>query len=319
MILRALGLVLATMVAVGCGDDVPRRGERDSGVRPDSGTGPFDAGSRDGGVDPGTVLARGAVVVSSCLGGSAGALLLSAYGSVRPESGLSELLREQGTCLAEARSGCDAVDACLGIELDVPGECVAGCDGSTAILCGGGRHVRWRCADLGFTCVDGGCVPAEEACSASACDGSVPVICTDGVATRGPDCAPLGLDCALLDDGTPACAGRGEACTPTVSEPPAVDFFGNAIECADREHLASCVHGGRHEIACADVLDGMTCRTTTEMTPRAFCGLSSECNPLTVVVEFCTGDEVTVCNAGRLDRVSCIELGFERCISGRCE
>ncbi len=313
-------LVVLLVAWAGCGNDVPRRGERDSGARPDSGPPPSrDAGSDAGpSADDPATLARAAVVMSSCIGGSAGVLLFQAYGSAAPPSYLSSLLREHAVCLATEGTGCEAIDTCLGIELDVSGECTPGCEGDTAVLCGAG-HVRWDCADVGLAWVDGTCVADDDTCTESACDGDRPLVCTDGVPERGPDCAAYGLSCAPPAAGDPGCTGGGEACEAMVAATTTIEWFEDSIECVDRETLASCVNGGTHEIACADIARGMTCRTTSAVEMRAYCGLANECDPFTTVVEFCSGDDVPVCNAGRLDRVSCFDLGFTRCASGHCE
>jgi len=313
--------------AGGCGKDPPPRGGRDAGTRPDTGPPPGRDAGPDGGpsaTDP-AVLARAAVVLSSCLGGSAGARLLDALGTVTAPSGLGHLLREHAVCLATTGTGCDALDTCLGIELDVPGECTAGCDGTTAVICGA-SHVRWRCADTGLTCAEGQCLADGAACTESACEGDVPRVCLGTVAERGPSCAEHALDCVHplgegVDGGVAAaagCRGPGGDCTSTVKTTLSIDFLSDAIECVDADRIATCINDGRHEMACSDLLPGLSCRTTSDVERLPFCGLSNECNPLTAVVEYCSGTELVVCNLGRLDRVSCSRLGFSRCTTGRC-
>jgi hypothetical protein len=254
--------------------------------------------------------------MSSCLGGSASVLLSDAYGVRAPESSFGELLRTHAVCIATTGGGCDAVDACLGIELDVPGDCTPGCDGEVAVLCGAG-HVRWRCADLGLACIDGVCAVSGAACSDDACAGSSPVRCLMGTAQTGPDCTAFDSTCAT-PTGPSACVGRGEACTETASTTNTIDFFDNGVECVDGDTLAACINGGRAEVACDALAPGTTCRTTSEVMPRAFCGRGNACNPFTTVVEFCSGNDIAVCNAGRLQTVRCLDLGFSGCTTGRC-
>lgn len=312
---------LLVAAAAGCGgDDVPRRGERDSGARPDTGPPPGRDAGADAAPDPDdpALLARAAVVISSCLGGSAGALLFDAYGSVAAPGSFPKLLRDHAVCLATAGTGCDALDTCLGLELDVPGECVPGCDADGAASYCGSGHVRWRCADVGLACIGGECVADGGDCTDTTCEGGVPVVCTDGTAARGPDCGAHGLVCEMAAGADPGCRGGGEACEPATETSVTVQWFDNSIECAGGDTLVTCINGGRYELACADIADGMRCRTTTDVDARAFCGLANECNPFTTVVEYCSGDDVSVCNAGRLERVSCFDLGFERCVSGSC-
>ena len=264
-------------------------------------------------------LARAAVVMSSCLGGSAGELLFAAYGTVAPPNALATLLKEHAVCIVSEGGGCAALDACLGIELGVDGECTAGCDADTAVFCGGG-HTRWRCADVGLACVDGNCVPPADACTDSGCVEDRPLVCTDGAAALGPVCGDHGALCdAAAAGGEPGCMGTGETCTSEVESSEAIVYSANAIECVDDTQLAACINGARHEVFCDDLFAGARCRTTSEVMPRAYCGLSTECNPFTTVVEFCTDREVAVCNAGRLENVSCESLGFARCNTGHCE
>ena len=295
-----MGIVVATslLASAGCGgDDTPARGERDAGIRPDSGPPPGRDAGRDAGpsADDPRTLARAAVVMSSCLGGSAGELLFTAYGAVAPPNALSTLLRQHAVCIVTEGGGCAAIDACLGIELDVSGECTAGCDGDVAVFCGGG-HVRWRCVE------------------------DRPLVCVDGAATLGPACGEHGALCDdTVLDGEPGCVGTGETCTSEVESSEIVAYSANAIECVDDAQLAACINGKRQEVFCDDLFTGTRCRTTSEAMPRAYCGLSTECNPFTTVVEFCTDRSVAVCNAGRLENVSCESLGFARCNTGHCE
>jgi hypothetical protein len=322
-------LLYATLAACG-GDDRPKA-ERDAGPPPDTGVmPPRDAGPTPATPDP-AMLAKAAVVARSCLGafagepvGSATSLLMRIYGTVGARTALPRLMRDQAACIAAAGTGCDAIGTCLGIEFPTSPDCVPGCDRETAVFCDGG-HARWRCGSVGLTCdpVSGTCV-TPTACTMPACVDDRPVGCTGTVADPRDLCGDYGLACELAGGG-PACTSTGEACTSGSDgfdiqwfyDPEAIES--PAIECVDADTLATCVGGARHELPCATVAAGMRCRMTTDVMPRFFCGLGTSCNPFTPVGEACSGNAVPVCNAGRLDAVSCTELGFTRCMLGRCE
>lgn len=319
--MRVVACLFLLVLLAACGDEnMIRRGDRDAGNQPrDAGPPPGRDGGPDGGPTPdqSDVVGQAAIVMSSCLGGAAGPLLLSAYGTEAGPNALPELLLQNAVCLATNGGGCDAVDACLGIELEVAGDCTAGCDGDVAVLCGA-SHTRWRCADVGLSCVGGQCVDDAGSCiDPGSCDGQTPVQCVMGLGQRGPDCAANGLSCST-GSGVPACAGAGAACTPDTTTTDSIDWFGNAIECMDGT-LSTCINGMQHDVACSDILPSMTCRMTSDIDMRPFCGIGNACNPFTSVVEFCSGNDIQVCNAGRLQSVRCADLGFTRCATGRCE
>ena len=54
------------------------------------------------------------------------------------------------------------------------------------------------------------------------------------------------------------------------------------------------------------------------MDSEAFCGIADECVPAAPAEgsgpdESCEGSTLVFCNAGRIERIDCIELGFEGC------
>jgi hypothetical protein len=143
------------------------------------------------------------------------------------------------------------------------------------------------------------------------CDASgQPLTCDHGLVHHGPDCAALGLRC---DAG--ACHGQGEQCK---SDPPEseyrVDYVG--ISC-EADVLHACVAGASHDLDCTALAPGSSCR---EVEGIRFCGLGAECVPgnqlgyeQTGTAIACEGTVLSFCNAGRIDRIDCRDLGFESC------
>jgi hypothetical protein len=75
----------------------------------------------------------------------------------------------------------------------------------------------------------------------------------------------------------------------------------------------ACVNSAEHVYDCGSLGEGFTCQGTGKY---AFCGLGNECNPGGTFQTTCEGDQIVVCNAGRVDRVDCKALGFEGCDPG---
>jgi hypothetical protein len=64
-----------------------------------------------------------------------------------------------------------------------------------------------------------------------------------------------------------------------------------------------------HVFDCGTLAEGFTCQSAQGL---AFCGLASEC-PLVDTAATCEGDNIVLCNAGRVDRIDCKALGFDGC------
>jgi hypothetical protein len=270
-------------------------------------------------LDP-DMLARAAVIAGSCI----------------PDDGIDRNVRHmwdandanetnalQARCLAEANCGCAAVKECFGYELAAiePSECAPSCVDGVITGCGGdfdlrdGISVSWDCKKIGRTCSSAaGC--ADE--GAAACDNSLPpscqdgrpVFCDDGSVRTGPDCTALGLMC---EGGR--CVGTGADCEGR-SGPEALTYVGVACE---NDALQVCVGGPTGKLAlmnCAERGPGFTCQS---LMGAAFCGLASECVPAepgaasVTHPPSCDGTVVTFCNAGRLEHLDCVDLGFTGC------
>jgi hypothetical protein len=136
----------------------------------------------------------------------------------------------------------------------------------------------------------------------------MPVYCARRGVFRGPDCASLGLSCSAG-----SCIGSGAACTPG-SFPREGYVFYDGVRC-DGDALITCANGNEHRLACSSVAEGFSCHT---LNGTSFCGLAAECVPAEPGAgngpdATCEGNNVVFCNAGRIDRIDCTSLGFERC------
>ncbi|MCB9582001.1 MAG: hypothetical protein H6717_33515 [Polyangiaceae bacterium] len=258
--------------------------------------------------------ARAAALIGSCLPDDGAARYLAAYYYER-DSGERWRL-DVVDCLAGKTNGCAAVTQCLGASADLTGPCEPRCAGSIFERCDDTLHFRIDCAKQGRRCdADQGCVACDAgpACDYSSyvdhCDGDRPIRCLDGMETTLSPCALWGLTC--VDDaatlGSAYCAGAEGSCT--------VDHHGSpelaGVACT-ADGLQVCVNGGLHHIDCAEVGAGFTCQT---LGSTAFCGLAAECDPTpsTVADATCDGDSLTFCNAGRIDKLDCKQLGFTGC------
>jgi hypothetical protein len=98
-------------------------------------------------------------------------------------------------------------------------------------------------------------------------------------------------------------------------------MFAAPIACTGTTFEA-CVNARRHEFDCSSYGPGFTCQSYDGV---PFCGLASECRPGNVVdadwelsqqgkpEPSCDGTTLVFCNAGRLERIDCTELGFTGC------
>ncbi|HEX2872007.1 MAG TPA: hypothetical protein VHP33_12140 [Polyangiaceae bacterium] len=219
----------------------------------------------------------------------------------------------QLACLANASCGCEAIEHCLGWSYARPPEsCVGRCDGDVFTGCGDEVQVTIDCSRFGLSCdPDANCV-AEAAAS---CDGSEPascsadgevLFCDDDFMRRAP-CQSLGFSCV---DGK--CTGGGAACTAqSSSSKELVDLVGTACSGAT---LTACVSGSKAEVDCTTYGPEFTCQSRDG---SFFCGLAAECVPAdnyaAAQPATCDGNLLSFCNAGRLETLDCLALGFSGC------
>lgn len=277
-------------------------------------------------LDP-EVIARAAAVAGSCMpddGVDRNATHLWHATIASPRS--YHLKVKQARCLADARCGCAAVVQCLGYEVisGVAADCTSGCDGDVFVACGEeydvapGYAVTLDCAKLGQSCdevaicSDSAGVACDGSEPSQCRDGAPPLYCDDGALQQGPDCAALGLGCA---DGV--CQGTGATCT-NVSFPTegVVGYEGVACNAGT---LEACVNGRIASVDCATRGPGFDCQSVDGV---PFCGLASDCLPAgdgsgSPTPPSCQGASLTFCNAGRLDTVDCLSLGFTGCTVDR--
>jgi hypothetical protein len=302
IVARAL---LTAWLAVGCSASGGARGG-------DAGTGDGERSS-----DP-AVLARAAVVIGSCIpddGVNRNLSHLRSDGDRWWFYGLASAAR----CIAAGGGGCDALNRCIGWSAARATEPCSNvqCAGDRANGCGDGLRFGLDCSKLGLHCDE------RRLCSAApsvSCDATfamhcaqdgVPEYCASGVVQRGANCPALGLRCEGMD-----CVGGGEPCE-TKTRLSAIDMRWDGKACAGADTLLACVGGRSAERACADEGPGFTCQS---FGGAFFCGLASECLPAHVPgreqrgsPESCEGDTLVFCNAGRIERISCTDLGFEGC------
>jgi hypothetical protein len=75
------------------------------------------------------------------------------------------------------------------------------------------------------------------------------------------------------------------------------------------------VAGRRQTVDCGLLHPGFSCQSAGG---QFFCGLGAECAPAGLPpgsgpAAICDGSAVVVCNAGRIERVDCLALGFIGC------
>jgi hypothetical protein len=136
----------------------------------------------------------------------------------------------------------------------------------------------------------------------------MPAYCDRSAVFHGPDCAALGLACA-----TGVCVGTGAACTGDTT-PGAGDVVYHGLSC-DNGSLVACVNGHEQRLGCSSIAPGFSCQSYNGV---SFCGIASECVPAEPGSGAgsrgtCDGNSVVFCNAGRIERIDCVSLGFERC------
>jgi hypothetical protein len=268
------------------------------------------------------LLARAATVVGSCLPDDGiDRNLANIWHSDVNHAWIWQRPGLQAECLASTKCGCGDVKACIGWEVtrvDAGSTCEP-CAGSVFCETIGDLRLTIDCSAVGLVCdplVGCGEAPAAPcanatfvpACSATGrpqtCDGSF----GGDAVSLGPECATLGLVCA-----GDQCAGNGAACTGgQVFSKGALSPQG--LGCSGAM-LDACVGGKHHTINCAERGPGFSCQT---FDGHFFCGLASACLPGnepegSAATTTCEGNTVVVCNAGRIDRVDCLSLGFTGC------
>jgi hypothetical protein len=283
------------------------------------------------------VIARAAVALGSCWPDDGVSRTAATLWNWRQYGEFWGRTRLQAECVAQAGQGCEALDTCLGWAIEEAPGCTPGrtCEGSKFNLCGeveGGSTIRWRidCATIGQPC-DPTLFCSEQPSSEcdvrtyesrctdgrpQSCSGSVELDAEPGVLETGPECSSLGLECATVDPYGAVCIGAGEECATSWESP----MF-EGISCAG-DTLEACAKGRRHDLDCTTFGADFSCRNVEG---TAFCGLASECVPANltslgnvlpqggVPAPTCEGSAIVFCNAGRLERIDCVELGFSGC------
>jgi hypothetical protein len=78
--------------------------------------------------------------------------------------------------------------------------------------------------------------------------------------------------------------------------------------------LSACVGGKLATVDCSSRGPGFACQHVAD---DYFCGLAAECDPANdrgpSTAASCNGTSLEFCNAGRLEHVDCLSLGFTGC------
>jgi hypothetical protein len=271
------------------------------------------------------VIARAAVAIGSCYPDNGVSRNADALVHSGEHMGWTRFYSEF-RCIADAGRGCRALDDCLGWTLGASPGCTPGrsCDGDVFRNCiemTGRDNVEER-IDCGMTgygcdsragCIRGAPIACEPLTYVESCDRLGPVTCpSTGVERLGVPCDLLDLVC---DPDLGRCTGTGEACIGSSGA------FYDGIACAGRT-LEACVNGRRQDLDCAMFGEGFSCQSVGGI---PFCGVAAECLPANlqggdrdvsqngVPEPVCDGTSIVFCNAGRLERVDCTELGFTGC------
>jgi len=272
-------------------------------------------------LDPDTV-ARAATVVGACLPDDGVARNANYMWSGQASSGeLYYRFQMQAACLANSKCGCAAVANCLGYRIEPSATaCDKECTGNVFSACNpaidlaDGFRLSFDCSSLALSCdPEGLCLEgAPTVCTEGApatCASGRPEYCDDGIIQRGPVCADLGLDCVAG-----ACVGRGAACTGSSAAPDDLDFAGTACS---GSMLSACANGHLSTVDCSTRGPGFSCQHVGD---TYFCGLAAQCAPAghfsDSSLSRCDGNTFEFCNAGRVDRVDCLSLGFSGCSLG---
>jgi len=260
--------------------------------------------------------ARAAVVMGSCsTGDSIDQIIASMW--LGPGYNPSRITyTDLVSCFASNHNGCDVLSICMGYTFErTSRDCEPTCQGAVFEFCGDGVSMKIDCGKLGMKCdPDANCIEKDvTSCDPSErrvwCDGGVATGCVNGYVRHIMACEDMGLAC---DEGQ--CIGKGEACNSDL-EGVFIDdlFFGRNCR---GSVLENCIGGRQHDQDCSEVGPGFSCQVYQG---RAFCGVASECPPSgspheePVSAPFCDGTKVVFCNAGRIERIDCKDLGFSGC------
>jgi hypothetical protein len=243
--------------------------------------------------------------------------------SPQAESGRYSFRTElQAECLAHSACGCAAVEHCLGYTLGPSASCTSGCENGVFSACGPeqgldtGVRTTIDCSSVALSCdpaavcADGAATPCDDTAFTPACDAQGrPTFCAKGVVQHGPKCSALGLKCAAV-----SCAGSGASCSNT-SPGEAGDIVVDGTACSGAM-LSACVNGQTATLDCTQQGPGFSCQHVAD---KFFCGLASDCvpaddySPSPSNPAKCDASSVVFCNAGRLEHVDCLALGFTGC------
>jgi hypothetical protein len=329
MLVAACG-VLGAGVTASCGSD------GDAQVAPEADAAPLDQASSEasapdgsapdvlphsaGAVDP-DAAAQAAVVLASCVADdTADGVLKDFYSRV-----FTIDYRNFVACIVSRKNGCQAIADCFHAQADLTGPCEDRCDGNVAEGCDGRLKYRSDCAFHGLACrtnTRGATTCAEP--DASACDNADagsrcsadgrPISCVEGFESKGPRCADFGVACS-----GGRCSGTEGACPAGSLSATKITFEGKG--CSGSE-LKACVGGGLTTLDCGKLGVGASCQTLAhDGGARSYCGFGTACDPGipsqpgVPASPTCDGDNVVVCNGGRVDRVDCKALGFTGCIA----
>jgi hypothetical protein len=213
-------------------------------------------------------------------------------------------------CIA-SKKGCSGIASCLGIKradyMTCQNASAAFCDGNELVQCDGNNGIRFDCQQrFGVACqevktktdVATGCsnnAPCTYA--GKQCQGDRVVECINGVEFLKKDCNFWGLIC---QNGS--CTGPDESCSC------------NAPFC-EGDTIGKGIAGFRVRMSCTQFGSSFACNEG-EFGGRCLQGLA--CEPDNVEQTICSGNSIEVCNAGKLEKVDCIALGFAGCLQGVC-
>jgi hypothetical protein len=322
-------LVVATLgLAAACGEETNERppAGADAGMTEAAALNDGAASDRgpvppptNGPIDP-AVAARAAVVLASCFTEFEAESVLDQMYS-RKRLGLSDY-RGLATCIDSRRNGCAAITDCTGVVSELTGPCERRCDGTVAEACDDQLKTRVDCSFNGRTCTKGekgavgctelaalACDPASPTARRCGADGR-PITCRAEREEHGPSCADLGMTC--VDD---QCAGGEGSCQAVSNSGDQVVY--EAVSCNGTK-LTACVGNGLTTFDCSKHITGATCQAlAVDGGTKSYCGLAAECKPGDPAQAACDGDNVVVCNGGRIDRVDCKSLGFTGCVASK--
>lgn len=275
--------------------------------------------------------ARAAVLMASCVPDDNPNITLLDYYVSRSDDAAASL--DRLACLASKTNGCQGVTECVGLTVSFKMQCADSftCNGNVMQGCRDELQYSLDCSKVGGVAKcdpKAGCAPCEGTTTAPTCDNQTfkeecvdgrPVHCTDGFVVRGLRCADLGLECQPNSYGDyVGCYGGGAQCQTNTSGNGQLVGTG-----CNGNVLQGCVGEGGFDIDCGEVGAGFTCQTFASGTETSyFCGLAAECdgaaNP--AADPACDGNSVVLCNAGRIEKVDCLALGFTGCAAqwGRC-